>query len=362
MVEFHIAVLPGDGIGPEVIVPSLDVLAAASMAVGGFKLHFTTLEAGALVYQDRGVAIAEETVEAAEAADAILLGAMGLPEVRYPDGREVAPQIDLRERWNLFAGVRPVRPIPGSPLPLADARAAGVDFVLVREQTEGLFAARGKTEQTEDEARDVQVITRAACERLFDFCFKLAEQRKTKGYAGTLTCVDKANVLGSMVFFRRIFDERAKLFPGVAARHRYVDAMALDLIKHPWTFDVMVTENMYGDILSDLAAGLMGGLGMAPSGDIGHERAVFQPCHGSAPDIAGKGKANPTATILSAAMMLDWLAERHNEPKARQVAGLITGAVDRAYAGGDLKPCEFGGTAGTLEVTRRVLENLRAAA
>jgi 3-isopropylmalate dehydrogenase len=362
MVEFHIAVLPGDGIGPEVIVPSLDVLAAASMAVGGFKLHFTTLEAGALVYQDRGVAIAEETVEAAEAADAILLGAMGLPEVRYPDGREVAPQIDLRERWNLFAGVRPVRPIPGSPLPLADARAAGVDFVLVREQTEGLFAARGKTEQTEDEARDVQVITRTACERLFDFCFKLAEQRKTKGYAGTLTCVDKANVLGSMVFFRRIFDERAKLFPGVAARHRYVDAMALDLIKHPWSFDVMVTENMYGDILSDLAAGLMGGLGMAPSGDIGHERAVFQPCHGSAPDIAGKGKANPTATILSAAMMLDWLAERHNEPKAGQVARLITGAVDRAYAGGDLKPCEFGGTAGTLEVTRRVLENLQAAA
>jgi len=362
MVEFHIAVLPGDGIGPEVIVPSLDVLAAASMAVGGFKLHFTTLEAGALVYRDRGVAIAEETVEAAEAADAILLGAMGLPEVRYPDGREVAPQVDLRERWSLFAGVRPVRPIPGSPLPLADARAAGVDFVLVREQTEGLFAARGKTEQTEDEARDVQVITRAACERLFDFCFKLAEQRKTKGYAGTLTCVDKANVLGSMVFFRRIFDERAKLFPGVAARHRYVDAMALDLIKHPWSFDVMVTENMYGDILSDLAAGLMGGLGMAPSGDIGHERAVFQPCHGSAPDIAGKGKANPTATILSAAMMLDWLAERHNEPKAGQVARLITGAVDRAYAGGDLKPCEFGGTAGTLEVTRRVLENLQAAA
>ncbi len=360
--EFHIAVLPGDGIGPEVITPSLDVLAAACIAVGGLKLEFTTLEAGALVYRERGVAIAEETIQAAEATDAVLLGAMGLPEVRYPDGREIAPQVDLRELWELFAGVRPVRAVPGSPLPLADARAAAIDFVLVREQTEGLFAARGKTEQTADEARDVQVITRAASERLFDFCFKLAERRKGKGHPGRLTCVDKANVLGSMVFFRRIFDERAKRFPEVEARHRYVDAMALDLIKHPWNFDVMVTENMYGDILSDLAAGLMGGLGMAPSADIGHNRAVFQPCHGSAPDIAGEGKANPTATFLSAALMLDWLAERAGEPKAEAAAELIRRAVDDAYAGGDLKPCEFGGPDGTAAVTRRVLAAMKAPA
>jgi 3-isopropylmalate dehydrogenase len=360
--EFHIAVLPGDGIGPEVITPSLDVLAAACVAVGGLKLEFTTLQAGALVYRERGVAIADETIQAAEATDAVLLGAMGLPEVRYPDGREIAPQVDLRELWQLFAGVRPVRAVPGSPLPLADARAAAIDFVLVREQTEGLFAARGKTEQTADEARDVQVITRAASERLFDFCFKLAERRKAKGHPGQLTCVDKANVLGSMVFFRRIFDERAKRFPDVEARHRYVDAMALDLIKHPWTFDVMVTENMYGDILSDLAAGLMGGLGMAPSADIGHHRAVFQPCHGSAPDIAGAGKANPTATFLSAALMLDWLAERAGEPKAEQAAELIRRAVDDAYASGALKPCEFGGPDGTAAVTSRVLDALKVAA
>jgi 3-isopropylmalate dehydrogenase len=360
--EFHIAVLPGDGIGPEVITPSLDVLVAACGAVGGLKLAFTTLEAGALVYRERGVAIADETIQAAEATDAVLLGAMGLPEVRYPDGREISPQVDLRELWELFAGVRPVRAVPGSPLPLADARAAAIDFVLVREQTEGLFAARGKTVQTADEARDVQVITRAASERLFDFCFKLAERRKSKGCPGQLTCVDKANVLGSMVFFRRIFDERAKRFPAVEARHRYVDAMALDLIKHPWTFDVMVTENMYGDILSDLAAGLVGGLGMAPSADIGHKRAVFQPCHGSAPDIAGEGKANPTATFLSAALMLDWLAERAGEPKAEEAAELIRRAVDDAYAGGRLKPCEFGGTDGTAAVTRRVLEALKVPA
>jgi len=362
MGEFRIAVLPGDGIGPEVVTPCLDVLATACQAVGGLRLHFTTLPAGAGVYRDKGVAIADETIEAAGAADAVLLGAMGLPEVRYPDGREIAPQVDLRELWELFAGVRPVRAIPGAPLPLADARATQIDFVLVREQTEGLFAARGRTEQTEDAARDVQVITRKASERLFDFCFRLAERRKAKGHPGVLTCVDKANVLGSMVFFRRIFDERAMLFPLVEARHRYVDATALDLVKHPWTFDVMVTENMYGDILSDLAAGLMGGLGMAPSGDIGHDRAVFQPCHGSAPDITGQGKANPTATFLSGALMLDWLAERHGEPKAEAAARLIEGAVDRAYAGGNLKPCEFGGPDGTAAVTRRVLENLKGAA
>lgn len=360
--EFSIAVLPGDGIGPEVITPSLDVLTAACGAVGGLKLNFTTLQAGAGLYRERGVALADETLQAAEAADAVLLGAMGLPEVRYPDGREISPQVDLREAWQLFAGVRPVRAVPGSPLPLADPRAAEIDFILVREQTEGLFAARGKTELSATEARDVQVITRAASERLFDFSFQLAERRKAKGRSGQLTCVDKANVLGTMVFFRRIFDERAKLFSGVEARHRYVDAMALDLIKHPWIFDVMVTENMYGDILSDLAAGLMGGLGMAPSADIGHDRAVFQPCHGSAPDIAGQGRANPTAAFLSAALMLDWLAERSGDAKAEAAAELIRRGVDAAYAGGRLRPCEFGGSDGTAEVTRAVLSAMEAAA
>src|SRR3546814_6471762 len=160
------AVLPCDGIGPEVVTPRLGILAAACRAVGGLKLHFTTLEAGALVYRERGVALDEATLEAAAAADAVLLGAMGLPEVRYPDGREISPQVDLRELWGLFAGVRPIRAIPGAPLPLADPRAGGIDFVLVREQTEGLFAARGKTEQTDEEARDVPVITRPARERL----------------------------------------------------------------------------------------------------------------------------------------------------------------------------------------------------
>ncbi|GAB4362533.1 MAG: isocitrate/isopropylmalate dehydrogenase family protein [Kiloniellaceae bacterium] len=359
MTTFHIAVLAGDGIGPEVVAPALDLLDAACRAVGGLTLRYTPLAAGAAVYRAEGVAISEAAVAAAEAADAILLGAMGLPEVRYPDGREIAPQVDLRERWQLFAGVRPVRAIPGAPLPLADPRAAQMDFVLVREQTEGLFAARGRTEVSETEARDVQVITRAASERLFDFCFRLAERRKAQGHPGVLTCVDKANVLGSMVFFRKIFDERAARFPDVAARHRYVDAAALDLVKQPWVFDVMATENMYGDILSDLAAGLMGGLGMAPSADIGAERAVFQPCHGSAPDIAGQGRANPTATFLSAALMLDWLAERHGETRAAAAARRIERAVDAAYAGGGLRPCEFGGSDGTAAVTRRVLAALK---
>ncbi len=161
------------------------------------------------------------------------------------------------------------------------------------------------------------VITRRGSERVHDFAFRLARRRKARGRPGRVTCVDKANVFRSMAFFRKIFDERARAFPDVEARHNYVDATALDLIRKPWDFDVLVTENMFGDILSDETAALVGGMGMAPSADVGDRHGLFQPCHGSAPDIAGQGKANPTATILSAAMMLDWLADRGHGDSAR---------------------------------------------
>jgi 3-isopropylmalate dehydrogenase len=284
---------------------------------------------------------------------------MGWPEIRYPDGTEIAPQLDLRFRLELYAGVRPARAIPGFAPVLADPRAKDIDLVLVRESTEGLFASRGKGVIEDDrEARDTMVITRKGSERVHEFSFRLAERRKARGRPGNVTCVDKANVFTSMAFFRKVFDEVAQRHPGVGANHHYVDATALDLVRKPWTFDVMVTENMFGDILSDQAAALIGGMGMAPSGDIGDEHGLFQPCHGSAPDIAGQGKANPTATFLSAAMMLDWLADRSGNEALAKASATIERAVDAVYASGKLKPFELGGKDGTAAIRDAVLSNL----
>ena len=184
---------------------------------------------------------------------------------------------------------------------------------------------------------------------------RLAERRKARGKKGLCTCVDKANAFKAYAFFRKIFDERAANFAGVAVDHVYVDACAAMMVRKPWDFDVMVMENIFGDILSDLAAGLIGGLGMAPSADIGDTHAVFQPCHGTAPDIMGQGKANPTAMILSAAMMLDWLADKHDHAPAAEAALRIERAVDVAYAGG-IKPMEFGGADGTSAIAEAVMK------
>lgn len=358
---FQIAVLPGDGIGVEVMRPCLEVLEAASNRIGGFRLAFDQREAGALCYRDTGVALPEASLAAARTADAILLGAMGWPEIRYADGTEISPQIDLRIEFGLYAGVRPVRTLPSTTPVLADPRSKALDFVVIRESTEGLFASRGKGTIVQDrEARDTMVITRDVCERLFDFAFEMARARKKNGGKGIVTCVDKANVFASFAFFRKIFDERAALHPDIAANHAYIDATALFMVRKPWEFDVLVTENMFGDILSDLGAGLIGGMGFAPSADIGDEHAVFQPCHGTAPDIAGQDKANPTAMLLSAAMMLEWLGTKHDRPQAVTAGQLIRSAVDSAFKGG-IRPFEIDGRDGTTEIARRVLEALKTA-
>src|SRR5579871_2444881 len=330
----HIAILSGDGIGPEVMAP-----------------------AGANHYRQTGKSMPESTVRLCEEADAILLGACGLPSVRYPDNTEIAPQVELRFLFDLYAGVRPARLIPGVPSPIVGADQHGIDMVVIRESTEGLFASMGKGVVTDEDARETLVITRKTSERLFEFSFKLAERRKARGRPGQLTCVDKANVFRAFAFFRKMFDEAAQRHPGVTADHLYVDACSLMLVKRPWDFDVMVMENMFGDILSDLAAGLIGGMGMAPSADIGDRYAVFQPCHGTAPDIMGQGKANPTGMILSAAMMLDWLAGKHGVESAAEAAGTIERAVDRVYADG-IKPMELGGSNGTADIARAVLAAL----
>ena len=324
-----------------------------------FAFRFATYPAGALHYKETGDALPEATLAASRSADAILFGAMGWPEIRYPDGTEIAPQLDLRVALELYAGVRPARAIPGIRLPLSDPRARDIDLVVVRESTEGLFASRGKgTIDNDAEARDTMVITRRGSERVHDFAFRLAQRRKSRGRPGRVTCVDKANVFRSMAFFRKIFDERARHFPDIEARHHYIDATALDLIRKPWEFDVLVTENMFGDILSDQTAALIGGMGMAPSADIGDKHALFQPCHGSAPDIAGQGKANPTATILSAALMLDWLAVKNDHPELGEAARRLEQAVDGVFASGKTVPFEFGGHDGTRAIAAAVASNL----
>lgn len=352
----HIAVLPGDGIGIEVMAPALEILRKVE-ARAGLAFRFTEAAAGANHYRATGVSLPDSTIRLCDEADAILLGACGLPSVRYPDNTEIAPQIELRFHFDLYAGVRPARLIPGVPSPIVGADVKGIDLVVIRESTEGLFASMGKGVVTPDEARETLVITRKTSERLFNFSFRLAERRKARGRPGGLTCVDKANVFKAFAFFREMFDAAAQHHPDVKADRLYVDACAALLVKRPWDFDVMVMENMFGDILSDLTAGLIGGMGMAPSADIGDRHAVFQPCHGTAPDIMGQGNANPTAMILSTALMLDWLADKHGIESLTEAAESIEQAVDKAYAAG-VKPFELGGSNGTADITKAVLDAL----
>jgi 3-isopropylmalate dehydrogenase len=357
--ELRIAVLPGDGIGLEVMEACLAVLEALERKVGGYRLVTEVLAGGAALYRATGTAFSDENFRKTEAADAILFGAMGLPDVRYPDGTEIAPHLEMRRQYGLYAGVRPVKAFANCRTPLADPRARDIDLVILRESTEGLFASRGKGTVEDDQvARDTMVITRPTCERLFDFAFRLARRRRERGGQGRVTCVDKSNVFVSMAFFRRIFDERAKRFPGLGADHHYIDAMALDLVRKPWEFDVLVMENMFGDILSDLGAGLVGGMGMAPCGEIGERHALFQPAHGSAPDIAGRDLANPTAMLLSAALMLDWLGERHDLPACGEAAERLERAIETGYRTGAVHPIEQGGSQTTTEVAKAAIQLL----
>ena len=359
MRQFEIAVFPGDGIGVEVMDAAEAALDALERRFG-FRLARRRWTGGAAHFRKTGAELEEGAFEAARRADAILFGSMGLPDVRLPDGTEIAPHLEMRREFGLFAGVRPARKYPNTPTPLGSPEAEGIDLIVLRESTEGLFASRGRgTVERDAVARDTLEITRAASERLFDFAFRLAERRAGKGRGRRrVTCVDKSNVFVSMAFFRRIFDERRAAFPDVQADHAYVDAAALDLVRKPWTFDVMVMENMFGDILSDLCGGLVGGMGMAPCAEIGLEHGLFQPAHGTAPDIAGQGIANPTAMLVSTVMMLDWLGERSGEARLVEAADTLEDAVWRAYADAAVLPFELGGRSGLEEVAEAVITRL----
>jgi 3-isopropylmalate dehydrogenase len=293
----------------------------------------------------------------------MLHGAAGLPGVTYPDGTEVGNDLHLRLRFklDLFANVRPIRLMRGVQCPLKGFEPGQIDYVIVRENTEGLYASRGAGVRLRDElATDTLVVTRKGTERVARFALELTRQRQgaPRDRQRRLTVCDKANILNSYAFFRQVCNEVAQAFPDVEMDYAYADAITVHMLKKPDFYDVIVAENMFGDIISDLGAGTVGGLGVASSAELGEHHGLFQGAHGSAPDIAGLDAASPVATMLSAALMLRWLGSRHEDASLVTDAKRIESAVEEVLAKGETVPADQGGTARCSEFTHAVLRQL----
>ncbi len=335
--NYGVVTIAGDGIGPEIMESALEVLAE----------HL----GGVASYERAGTPLSDDSLEACRTADAVLKAPVGLPWVRRPDGTEVGLLGGvLRNGLDLYANVRPIRLWPGVNAPIK-AEPGQIDYVIVRENTEGLYLSRGLGVGNEDAMSDVLLMTRKGVERIVHFAFHLARSRQgsPSDRVRRVTCVDKSNVLRSFWFFRQIFERLGEEYPDVEKEYLYSDAAAQALVQRPWDFDVLVMENSLGDILSDLGGGTIGGLGMCPSGNLGQQATYFEPVHGTAPDIMGKGVANPLSQILSSAMMLDRLEEIE---AAKRIRDAVWGALDS----GDLTIQANGQPAGgTAEATRAVV-------
>ena len=327
--SYKIAVVPGDGIGKEVMQATIEVLDALDI-----DFEYTYGDAGDECLEKNGTALPKETLDLIRQADACLFGAAG----------ETAADVivKIRQEMKMFANLRPVKAYPNT-----NSLCDEIDFMIVRENTEGMYIA-DEEEYTEEGAIARRIITREAEKRIIDYAFNYAkENNKTK-----VTGVHKANVLKkSDGLFKEIFYEVAKEYPDIEAEDFYVDATAMYLITQPQNFEVIVTTNLFGDILSDEGAGLVGGLGLIPSANIGEDGALFEPVHGSAPDIAGQGKANPIAMMLSSIMMLRYLGEI--EAADRFEAAILKVLTDANVLTGDL-----GGSATTMELASEVKNNL----
>ena len=354
MRRFNIVVIPGDGIGPELTEVAVEVLHAVEKTAD-FSVALDFHVAGARLYRETGRAMSDETLAACRSAHATLKGPVGDPAVRAPDGTEAGVLGGiLRPALDAYANLRPIRLYPGVASALAGRAPGSIDYVVVRENTEGLYASRGRGFVTHDVVLDTMVMTRQGCERIARRAFALARARD--GAPGDrkrrVTCVDKANVLRGFAFFRDAFRRVAAEYPDVEAETMYADAASARLVQDPGHFDVLVMENFLGDILSDLGGGTIGGLGMCPSGNIGDRAAYFEPIHGSAPDIAGTDRANPLSMVLAGAMMLDYLGET-------AAAGRVRGAVEAALREGAITIRPDGSVVqGTRAAGRAVVQRL----
>ncbi len=346
----RIVTLPGDGIGPEIMAPALEVLDA----VGEFEYE-EHLFGGASI-DEHETALTDEVLAACKAADAVLLAAVGGPKWDSTDPNAPRPEqglLGLRKGLGLFANLRPVRPLPAlyEASPLRRERIEGTDLLVVRELTGGIYF--GEKTRTADSASDLCLYSREEIERIARVAFRAAVAR---GPEAKVSSVDKANVLETSRLWREVvIGLHQREFADVTLEHVLVDNAAMQLVAAPREFDVIVTENMFGDILSDEAAMITGSIGMLPSASLGHPDlatpGLFEPVHGSAPDIAGEGKANPLAMFLSAALML-----RHGLGLESEAAA-VESAVDRALEAG-LRTPDLGGDASTTQATRAVLEHL----
>ncbi|MEM1178317.1 MAG: 3-isopropylmalate dehydrogenase [Acidobacteriota bacterium] len=353
----RIAILEGDGIGPEVTAAAVRVLEAVAES-GEHTFTFDPRLIGGAAIDAAGTSLPTATIDACSQADAMLLGAVGGPKWSDPDA-PVRPEqglLEIRRHFQLFANLRPVRLFPAllDAAPLRPERLDGVDLVIFRELTGGLYFGprreQGADDETRDAAWDTLIYRESEVERIARLAFEAA-----RGRGRRVASIDKANVLASMRLWRRVVDRVAADYPDVELEHVLVDAAAMRLITHPASFDVVLAGNLFGDILSDAASVLSGSLGMLPSASLSASgRGLYEPVHGSAPDIAGRGVANPIGTVLSAAMML-----RHSLSLDAEAAA-IEAAVDRALAAGVRTP-DLGGEASTADLTDTIIEGIAAA-
>ncbi len=329
-----VAVIEGDGIGKEVIPAAVDVLNAVNL-----DFEPVPVEVGYGKWERTGLAMDDADLELMRSCDCILFGAITTPN----DPNYQSVLLRIRQELDLYANIRPFRPL-GITMDIPYKPAKPFDIIIVRENTEGLYA--GIEDVNQNRACSTRVVTRKGCLRIAKTACKLA-----KGRGNSITIVHKANVLKSCGFFRELCIEVANE-NGVRYNEMLVDAMAYSLVLNPERYDVIVTTNLFGDILSDLCAALVGSLGLCPSANIGDKYALFEPVHGSAPDIAGKGIANPLAAILSAKMMLEWAGEFEK-------AGLVQSAVDNVLQKG-LRTVDLGGSASTNDMTKAIVEYIRS--
>jgi len=351
----NLLVLSGDGIGPEISAATVDVVAAAA-GIAGCQVEFTYADIGFASLAAHGTTFTDAVFAQAQAADGVVLGPVSHNEYPPPDQGGLNPSGQLRRRLDLYANIRPARVRPG----LATRCGIPFDLVVVRENTEGFYADRtmhigtGEVMPTPDLAMAFRKVTRQGSLRIAESAFKLAMQRRRK-----VTAVHKANVLRvSDGLFLECVRQVAEGYPDVAYEEQLIDAMAALLIRDPSPYDVIVTTNMFGDILSDEASELSGSLGLAASLNAGAGHAVAQAQHGSAPGIAGQDVANPASLIGSAAMLLAWLGERRGEGALLRATGLIEAALDRVVAALGHRTRDLGGPLGTRAFAARVVEAL----